>query len=86
MNHVMKGNIGLFIQQAYRVLVNHLIIDTVKNTSISENTDAASSHGILFSGSKNIKLNHYQINNIQGGIHGDSNLITHKMTNKNITL
>ena len=86
MNHVMKGNIGLFIQQAYRVLVNHLIIDTVKNTSISENIDAASSHGVLFSGAKDIKLNHYQINNIQGGIHGDSNLITHKMTNKNIIL
>ena len=86
MNHVMKGNIGLFIQQAYRVITNHLIIDTVKNTSISENMDAASSHGVLFSGSKDIKFNHYQINNIQGGIHGDSNLITHKMTNKNITL
>ena len=27
MNHVMKGNIGLFIQQAYRVVANNLIIE-----------------------------------------------------------
>lgn len=86
MNHVMKGNIGLFIQQAYRVIANHLIIDTIKNTSTAQNIDAASSHGVLFSGSKDIKLNDYKINHIYGGIHGDLNRISLKKMNKNITL
>ena len=34
MNHVMNGNIGLFIQQAYRVIANYVLIDTIKNYSM----------------------------------------------------
>ena len=65
MNHIMKGNIGLFLQQSYRVICNKLSIQNITNTSISENLDAGGCYGILFSGSKNVKLNNVNINNIK---------------------
>ena len=86
MNHVMKGNIGLFIQQAYRVVANNLIIQNICNTSVSKNKDPASSYGVLFSGSKDILLKKYHISYIKSGLNGISQEIGYKKTNENIEI
>ena len=84
MNHVMKGNIGLFIQQAYRVVANNLIIENICNSSVSKNVDPASSYGILFSGTKDVLLKNYRISYIKSGFYGISEAIGYKKTNENI--
>ena len=86
MNHVMKGNIGLFIQQAYRVVANNLVVKNICNTSVSKNVDPASSYGILFSGSKDVLLKNYHISYIKSGENGISQAIAYKKTNENITV
>ena len=86
MNHVMKGNIGLFIQQAYRVVANNLVVKNICNTSVSKNMDPASSYGILFSGSKDILLKNYHISYIKSGENGVSQAIAYKNSNENITV
>ena len=86
MNHVMKGNIGLFIQQAYRVVANNLIIENICNSSVSKNVDPASSYGILFSGTKDVLLKNYRISYIKSGLNGISEAIGYKKTNENITI
>ena len=84
MNHVMIGNIGLFIQQAYRVVANNLIIENICNSSVSKNVDPASSYGILFSGTKDVLLKNYRISYIKSGFYGISEAIGYKKTNENI--
>ena len=86
MNHVMKGNIGLFIQQAYRVVADNLIIKNICNTSISKNEDPASSYGILFSGTKDVLFKNYHISYIKSGENGVSQTIAYKNSNENITV
>tara|TARA_B100000963_G_scaffold354205_1_gene370256 strand:- start:1011 stop:2834 length:1824 start_codon:yes stop_codon:yes gene_type:complete len=86
MNHVMKGNIGLFIQQAYRVVANNLVVRNICNTSVSKNVDPASSYGILFSGSKDVLLKNYHISYIKSGENGISQAIAYKKTNENIEI
>ncbi len=86
MNHVMKGNIGLFVQQAYRFVGDNIKIHNVCNTSISKNNDPASSYGILFSGSEDVLLKNYQITYIKAGDNGISQTIAYKNSNENITV
>ena len=86
MNHVMKGNIGIFVQQAYRFVGDNIKIHNICNTSVSKNKDPASSYGILFSGSKDVLLKNYQITNIKAGENGISQTIAYKNSNENITV
>ena len=65
MAHVMKGNIGLFISQGEDFIIDNVSISNVINNSVSLNDDAASSNGILFTGSRNINLQNYKISNIK---------------------
>jgi hypothetical protein len=65
MAHVMKGNIGLFISQGEDFIIDNVSISNVRNNSVSLNDDAASSNGILFTGSRNINLQNYKISNIK---------------------
>jgi len=84
MNHVMKGNIGLFIQQAYRLVAKNFTIENICNTSSSQSSDAPNSYGVLLSGCEDISLRQYIIKNIKSGIHGTSKNIGFKKTNKTV--
>ena len=86
MNHVMKGNIGLFIQQAYRLVAESVTVENITNTSSSCSTDAPNSYGILLSGCENISLKKYNISNVKSKKRSREKLIEFKNTNKDISL
>ena len=64
MSHIMKGNIGLFCSQSYRMIANDLCINNVKNNSTSSMKNSCESDGILFTGCKDILIKKYNILNI----------------------
>lgn len=84
MNHVMKGNIGLFIQQAYRMVATNITIKNICNTSASTSLDAPNSYGILFSGCEDISIRKHNITHIKSGGGGISKDIGFKNNNVNI--
>ena len=55
MSHIMKGNIGLFCSQAYRMIGQDILIKNVKNFSDSSTEAVCESDGFLFTGCKNIR-------------------------------
>lgn len=83
MAHIMKGNIGLFISQGKRIIVDKISIDSVINNSTSNQKKLASSYGVLITGSKDILMTDYSIKNIKS-INGDAENIIQK--NKNINI
>lgn len=85
MAHIMKGNIGLFISQGKRIMVDSISIDTVKNNSISNQKKLASSYGILMAGSKDVMITEYSIKNILSK-NGDALDIVQKTENINIKI
>ena len=84
MNHVMKGNIGLFVQQAYRMVATNITIKNICNTSASTSLDAPNSYGILFSGCEDISIRKHNITHIKSGGGGISKDIGFKNNNVNI--
>jgi len=57
MNHTMKGNIGLFISQGDKVLIENVRICNVENKSIKEKrTMSTQAFGIAITGSKNVTI------------------------------
>jgi len=84
MNHVMKGNIGLFIQQAYRLVATNITIENICNTSLSNDSDAPNSYGILLTGCEDIALRKHNIKYIKSGANGISKDI--ELKNNNVTI
>ena len=64
MAHIMKGNIGLFCSQVYRMIGNNICINHVENNSTSSTKDVSASYGILFTGCKDMDLLDYNIYNV----------------------
>ena len=57
MNHSMKGNIGLFISQGDKVVIDNVRISNVENKSIKDTrTMSTEAYGIAIVGSKNVKI------------------------------
>ena len=81
MSHIMKGNIALFCSQCYRICGENITIKNVENHSISNEKDACSSYGILFTGCKDTFFHKNTIENVIS-INGPQELIGFK--NKNI--
>jgi len=85
MAHIMKGNIGLFISQGYRMIIDNLVIDGVDNTSCSYHKKSASSYGILFTGSKHVMVERHTIKNIHSKT-GHAHHVVYKTENENIKI
>ncbi len=85
MAHVMKGNIGLFISQGDKLIIDDLKIDTVINNSTSNIKKVNSSFGILFTGSKNITVSNFHIKNIKS-MKNNNFMIAYKNENENIKI
>ncbi len=85
MAHIMKGNIGLFISQGNKIIIDKLTIDTIINNSESQLQKVNSSFGILFTGSKNITLSNYIIKNIISKQNNQFD-IAYKTSNENIKI
>jgi hypothetical protein len=85
MSHVMKGNIGLFCSQAYRMIGQDILIKNVKNFSDSSTEAVCESDGFLFTGCKNIMCKNYSILNIYSK-NGTSADIMYKNQNINIQI
>ena len=57
MNHSMKGNIGLFISQGEKVLIENVRICNVENKSTKDKrTMSTEAFGIAIVGSKNVTI------------------------------
>ena len=85
MAHVMKGNIGLFISQGDKLIIDNLKIDTIINNSSSNLQKVNSSFGILFTGSKNITVSNFDIKNIKS-MKNNNFMIAYKNENENIKI
>jgi hypothetical protein len=83
MAHVMKGNIGIFCSQTYRMILQNIIINNVRNNSISDYFRSNYSAGLLFTGCIDVLMRDYIICNITSE-NGLSDTIAYKNENKNI--
>ncbi len=83
MSHIMKGNIGIFCSQAYRMIGQDILIKNIKNFSDSSTESACESDGFLFTGCKNIMCKNYSILNIYSK-NGTSADLMYKNQNINI--
>lgn len=83
MSHIMKGNIGIFCSQAYRMIGQDILIKNVKNFSDSSTEAPCESDGVLFTGCKNIMCKNYSILNIYSK-NGTSADLMYKNQNINI--
>ena len=85
MSHVMKGNMGIFCSQVYRMIANNILVENIVNSSTSEKEDVNSSSGILFSGCKDIVIKNYSIGNLFSHS-GVARHFTYKMKNEGIII
>ena len=83
MSHIMKGNIGIFCSQTYRLVINNTNIDNITNLSNSTHKDVSLSTGILFSGCIDAIIQNFNISNIFSN-NGEKSNITYKNENKHI--
>jgi len=83
MAHIMKGNIGIFCSQTYRLTMNKILINNISNSSISTNKDVSRCTGILFSGCADALIQNYIICNIFSN-NGNNSNITYKNNNNHI--
>lgn len=83
MSHIMKGNIGIFCSQTYRLVINNTNIDNITNLSNSTHKDVSLSTGILFSGCIDAIIQNFNICNIFSN-NGEKSNITYKNENKHI--
>lgn len=83
MSHVMKGTIGLFCSQTYRLAMSNITINNIMNTSESDNHRANYCAGLLFSGCIDSLMKKFIICNVFS-TNGFSDAISYKNENKNI--
>lgn len=83
MSHIMKGNIGIFCSQTYRLIINETIINNISNTSISTHKDVSLSTGILFAGCIDALMKNLIICNIFSN-NGEKNNIKYKNRNNQL--
>ena len=79
----MKGTIGLFCSQTYRLAMSNITINNIINTSESDNHRANYCAGLLFSGCIDSLMKKFIICNIFS-TNGFSDAISYKNENKNI--
>lgn len=64
MAHVMKGNIGLFIQQGDNVHMENILIDRVENYGTTPNEIPSQSLGVAVVGSSNVTMKNVNVERI----------------------